>query len=241
MPRKLTLEEFVEKAIEIHGGKYDYSKVVYKGNNKTPVEIICLKPKHGSFNQTPSNHLSGKGCKKCAIEERAKKKLEKAREEFVEEARKIHGNKYDYRKVVYKGSKTLVEIICLKHGPFYQTPSNHLNGHGCPFCTKYSNIGKLIEIVASIGLSLSTLAPSQRYAIILKSGLLNSRESYIKQAYEYLMDGIITPVESMIDKFRRKPATEENQESQESQEDYNQYDDEIERIDTKPIQRLVIF
>jgi hypothetical protein len=45
MPRKLTLEEFVEKAIEIHGGKYDYSKVVYKGNNKTPVEIICLKPK----------------------------------------------------------------------------------------------------------------------------------------------------------------------------------------------------
>lgn len=59
-----TKEEFILKAIEVHGTKYDYSKVVYK-NNRTKIEIICST--HGSFWQTPTNHLSGDTCPHCAL------------------------------------------------------------------------------------------------------------------------------------------------------------------------------
>lgn len=56
-------KEWIQKAKSVHGDKYDYSKVKYI-NSKTPVTIIC--PKHGEFNQMPTEHLSGKGCKYCA-------------------------------------------------------------------------------------------------------------------------------------------------------------------------------
>ena len=123
--KKLTKEDFITKAKEIHGDKYDYSKVVYK-NNKTEVCIIC--PIHGEFYQTPKNHLSGRGCPKCS----GNKKYTK--EDFVQESSKVHGNKYDYSKVVYKNNKTEVCIICPIHGEFYQAPKNHLSGQGCPIC-----------------------------------------------------------------------------------------------------------
>lgn len=60
--KRLTTEEFIKRAREIHGNKYDYSKTEYK-NRKTKVEIIC--PDHGSFYQTPFNHLIGAGCPVC--------------------------------------------------------------------------------------------------------------------------------------------------------------------------------
>lgn len=58
-PRKLTTEEFITKAREIHGTRYDYSKVEYISWN-TPVCIIC--PKHGEFWQRAGKHLSGHNC-----------------------------------------------------------------------------------------------------------------------------------------------------------------------------------
>lgn len=60
--RKLTTEEFIQRAKEIHGNKYDYSKVEYK-NSDTRVCIIC--PAHGEFWQRPSRHLCGGGCSQC--------------------------------------------------------------------------------------------------------------------------------------------------------------------------------
>jgi hypothetical protein len=60
--KRLTQEEFINRAIAIHGNKYDYSKVVYV-NSTTDVCIIC--PIHGEFWQTPSGHLQGRGCKDC--------------------------------------------------------------------------------------------------------------------------------------------------------------------------------
>ena len=126
--RKLTTEEFIKKAKEVHGDKYDYSKVEYK-NNKTPVTIIC--PIHGEFKQRPANHLSGNGCKKCAVEE---SRLSK--EIFITRSRLIHGYKYDYSKVRYVDSATKICIICPKHGEFWQIPTDHLDGHGCPFCNE---------------------------------------------------------------------------------------------------------
>jgi len=63
--RLLTTKEFIEKAIKVHGDKYDYSDVVYT-MSKNKIKIIC--PEHGEFEQIARNHLQGKGCLICALE-----------------------------------------------------------------------------------------------------------------------------------------------------------------------------
>ena len=124
--RTYAKEEFIKRAREVHGGKYDYSKVEYV-NSATKVCIICSK--HGEFWQKPYCHLQGYGCPECATN----KKLTK--EEFIRRAKKVHGSKYDYSKVKYVNSKAKVCIICPEHGEFWQTPNSHLNSkHGCPIC-----------------------------------------------------------------------------------------------------------
>ena len=128
---KLSTEDFINKAREVHGEKYDYSKVNYV-NNRTKVTIIC--PKHGAFLQDPSHHLSGKGCKRCSIESKADAHR-KTKEEFIEEARIVHGDKYDYSKVQYVNGSTKVTIICPEHGEFQQRPTQHKRGQGCPLCS----------------------------------------------------------------------------------------------------------
>lgn len=126
--RLKTTDEFVEKAKEIHEGKYDYSKVEYV-NNSAKVCIIC--PKHGEFWQTPDSHLCGRGCPKCGIE---KTHILMSNNEFIEKARKVHGDKYDYSNVEYNGPFNNVRIICPKHGEFLQKPAIHLTGCGCQKC-----------------------------------------------------------------------------------------------------------
>lgn len=123
-------EQFIEEAKQIHGDKYDYSKVDYV-NCGTKVCIICHI--HGEFWQTPNSHLHGNGCKKCSTEKLKIKQL-LTLEEFIERARKIHGNKYDYSKVEYNGIFNKVCIVCSIHGEFWQTPHSHLQGNGCSAC-----------------------------------------------------------------------------------------------------------
>jgi hypothetical protein len=118
-----------EKATQKHNGFYDYSKVVYS-TATTPVEIVC--PKHGSFWQQPNHHISsGRGCIKC--------RNDKFRGTFnVSKARSIHGDKYEYNKVVYVNSDTKVEIVCPQHGAFFQSPYKHINeGQGCERCGEF--------------------------------------------------------------------------------------------------------
>lgn len=134
-------EEFVEKAREIHGDKYSYEKAVYVGCTK-PLVIIC--PAHGEFLMSPHKHISGKqGCPECGKLVRAAKRNKGA--QFVERAKAIHGDKYDYSLVNYKTCKDRVEIICNKCGKhFTQTPDNHINlQRGCPFCGAESSKEKL--------------------------------------------------------------------------------------------------
>lgn len=58
--------------------------------------------------------------------------MNKKTENFIKQARKVHGDKYDYSKVDYVDANTKVTIISPTHGEFQQTPSSHLSGHGCP-------------------------------------------------------------------------------------------------------------
>lgn len=190
--KKLTTEEFIQKAKDVHGGRYDYSEVDYI-TAQIKVCIVCRE--HGRFYQTPNNHLWGKGCYKCAgkghdheyylgccrekhgdkyvynniyhnkgeiwldvhckehgdfsmrfrnhlrgtgckhcgIEARASK-LRKSREQFIKDAKKVHGDTYNYSEVKYISTITNIKIICKVHGPFLQSPATHLNGSGCQLC-----------------------------------------------------------------------------------------------------------
>ena len=122
-----TKEEFIEKARGVHGDRYDYSQVEYV-NALTPVTINC--PDHGPFQQRPSNHIAGIGCWGCA----GTKPL--TTETFIDKAKAIHGDRYDYSSIDYVNAHTHVTIICSDHGPFQQSPSNHLSGQGCPDCAE---------------------------------------------------------------------------------------------------------
>lgn len=127
-------EEFIEKAKNVHGDRYDYSLVDYK-NNRTQVEIICKI--HGNFLQTPSGHLGGKGCKECGKEkskEDTRSRIMLSKDEFIKRANIVHKNLYDYSKIEYVDTRTKIKIVCKKHGSFLQTPQKHMSGRGCPTC-----------------------------------------------------------------------------------------------------------
>lgn len=135
MGKKLTTEEFIERARKVHGDRYDYSFVEYIGN-QNKVKILC--DKHKLFEQRPSAHMMGMGCKKCADEADGKRRRGTL-EQFIEKSIKAHGNKYKYTKSVYIDSKTEICISCDNHGDFFQIPHHHTRGHGCPRCSKYND------------------------------------------------------------------------------------------------------
>lgn len=134
---RLTTEEFIKRAKEIHGDKFDYSKTKYIDCD-TNVEIYCNRC-HISFWQKPWSHLRGKYCcPQCTHELGRKPKLTK--EKFVEEARKIHGDKYNYDKIIVPerglSTTTKVEIVCNEcKKSFWQDYDSHIKcKHGCPHC-----------------------------------------------------------------------------------------------------------
>lgn len=133
-------ESFIKDAENIHGkGTYDYSKVEYKGN-KNKVIIIC--PIHGEFKQRPNNHVTKKkaqGCPKCG-DKKSRDNKRRSFEEFKEKALQVHGDKYNYDKVVYVSNLKKVTIICPVHGEFSQIPADHWYGRGCKKCGNLKNI-----------------------------------------------------------------------------------------------------
>lgn len=140
-----TYEEFVEKGNKIFKNKYKYVKDSFV-NFSTKTKIIC--PIHGEFFVKPASHILGSGCNKCAQEIRnASRRL--TVKEFIEKARKVHGDKYNYDLVKYKNNKTKVEIICPKHGSFFQTPHGHLSGKGCPYCKTWKTQEKIFNLLKS--------------------------------------------------------------------------------------------
>lgn len=135
MMRKKSKKAFISDAIRLHSAKYEYSEVEYV-NNYTKVKILCRV--HGAFFQTPKNHLCGKGCKLCSYLKTGER-CKSSTECFISQARKIHGNRYDYSRVNYKNNHTYVDIVCLIHGDFKQLPSNHLRGYNCIKCGYAAN------------------------------------------------------------------------------------------------------
>lgn len=128
---KMTQIEFIKRAKDVHGDKYDYSKTIIN-NSRNAVIITCLI--HGSFSQRPSQHLKGHGCPICGkISHKISHKSTAI--DFISKARLKHGNKYDYSGVCYIHSDVNVNITCPKHGVFSITPESHINQNKiCPKC-----------------------------------------------------------------------------------------------------------
>jgi len=133
--KKITQEEFLQRIKEVHGDRYDYSKVEYK-TAKDKVCIICHEKdifgnEHGEFWVRPSNFIGGSRCPKC-------NKTQWTTENLIAAFKEVHGDRYDYSKVEYKGVREKVCIICNDLdrkgkiiGEFWQYPLIHLNGAGC--------------------------------------------------------------------------------------------------------------
>nr|QBK88537.1 MAG: uncharacterized protein LCMiAC01_02140 [Mimivirus LCMiAC01] len=126
MVTKLDTETFINRSISIHKNKYDYSKSIYV-NRRTKIIVICKKHKK-EFLINVRSHWKGFGCELCRLDE--------IKNKFIENANKIHNNKYVYTNVIYKTERIKVAISCpiKNHGIFFQKPHNHIFGHGCPKC-----------------------------------------------------------------------------------------------------------
>ena len=151
--KKMTTEQFIQRAKEIHGEMYSYVPTLYN-HAKDKVTILCIT--HGIFKMTPNNHLHNKqGCPVCGDERTRLANKRTASQHtppltildaFHEKTVAVHGNKYDYSEATYINNKTKIKIKCKKHGWFYQTPDQHLNtGTGCPKCSRERYVGGYCE------------------------------------------------------------------------------------------------
>lgn len=172
MSKKLDRYEFIWKAIQKHGYKYDYRKVNYI-NDSTKVCITCYE--HGDFWQKPGNHCSKhnkNGCPKCKHQS-----YKYTLNGFIEKANIIHNNKYDYSKVEYINIKTKVYIICPKHGGFYQEPRHHLQGCGCPHCNE-SKLEKEMALFLNVHALPNEFIDKEDLLTYIKNKKMNEQETF---------------------------------------------------------------
>lgn len=146
---------FVHKAKEIHGDKYDYTATVYR-TYRGKVHITCLQ--HGPFSVAAEHHLLAQiGCPACGKLSRSDTQR-KELDQYIHGANVTHGDRYDYSRAVYAGAKEKVEIVCKRHGSFFQEASSHISGRGCPSCCDhYTRPHKSVEaFVQSLGIEFES-------------------------------------------------------------------------------------
>lgn len=112
-------DNFLNQAAKIYGHKH---MCVYVDLQKKPDEITMRCLEHGVFKRHPKEYLEGKGCPKCDEVQ-----------EWTAKANKIHKFKYSYAYVRNVRRKR-VRVVCPNHGGFNISPTEHLNGKGCPKC-----------------------------------------------------------------------------------------------------------
>lgn len=127
----MNTKEFIDRLKCILGDNYSFIKTKFI-NYDCDVIITCKE--HGDFLINPINVLYHDSiCPECAKVRMSKNKTLTTKQ-FIQKAKKIHGEKYNYSLVHYLNYETKVKIICPEHGIFEQTPNNHLKGCGCKLC-----------------------------------------------------------------------------------------------------------
>ncbi len=209
--RSSNTEDFIKKAQKKHflydedGNKipkYTYDNVVYGGSFKK-VMITC--PIHGDFPQTPSNHLQGNGCDECGKEVIAKK-VKTDIKDFIKRSQEIHFlyddnknkiPKYTYDNVKYIDDSTKVNITCPIHSPklgdFPQTPSNHLQGNGCPWCRESKGEKRIKQILFEKSINY---IPLKKYDDCIS---YRSRNGLSKRCYKLTFDFYLPDQNTLIE------------------------------------------
>jgi len=155
--RMKTLEQFIDKAEQKHGTKYDYSQSNYEGSSQ---KIIIICKLHGEFNQIPYDHECGHGCPTCANDLNAKNATLDTKE-IIQRFKEKHGSRYDYSLVKYTKYHSKVTVTCLVHGDFYPTPANHINGTGCKKCARMATLKARINKQISEEYNFAAMFPKK--------------------------------------------------------------------------------
>lgn len=127
---------YIDRAVGVHGDKYDYRLLSDDIGSKDVCDILC--DAHGKFSQRMGDHVRGQGCPKCAAIARASFQADKHHiNYYIGLSKTVHGDVYDYSLVGDDTTsvKTKVNIICTKHGMFTQSLDKHIYAAtGCPVC-----------------------------------------------------------------------------------------------------------
>lgn len=121
----------LQTCIDKFGDIFTYHNFVYTGTDCF-ISFDCKV--HGTQKVRYRSHLASTGCPKCSKIDNPNS-INKSRLNFLTYIENNSNSQYDYSKVVYKGTKIKVEIICKEHGSFFQRPQNHMRGEGCPKCS----------------------------------------------------------------------------------------------------------
>lgn len=148
MSKRNDLQFIIDKANKIHNNAYDYSLLKDHKSMHDYVNIIC--PKHGIFSMTMHSHThKRRGCKKCAVD-----RVTDTKDNFVEKAIKVHGDKYNYDKSDYSTCRNYIIITCPIHGDFSQKPRDHINAkQGCPICSESKGEKEIRKILKFLNIS----------------------------------------------------------------------------------------
>lgn len=141
----ITQDTVLKKAktdfVSFHGTKYKVNKTYVRRSEQTGQCKLCglVCAKHGKFECYTRRSSLERGCVKCSRERHSEDSLSTRKRRWLSKCKKVHGNTYDYSKVVYVGSGKKVTLICRMHGSFTQSPIAHARGFGCKECGRERN------------------------------------------------------------------------------------------------------
>lgn len=199
--RQERIQHFIDRAKALHGDLYDYALVpgTYV-NAKTPVSIICRT--HGAFTQVPDQHArtynttkhkNTGGCPICSHESRTRTRSN-SQQQFLDNARSVHGCRYQYDHAVYVNAHTKIIITCVEHGPFRMSPKDHVTGkQGCrQCCYRKHHSGKAIRWLEKIeqqrGVMLQRIGRGQEYRVPSTRYHVDGYDPNTNTVYEFYGD-----------------------------------------------------
>jgi hypothetical protein len=145
MSKKYTTESYIETVKKIHGERYDYSKVIYRGALKE-ITILC-RFCNREFNQKASSHLKH-GCTYCG------QHYFRTKDDLIREATEKFGDQFIYDKVEFKKLTDVITIGCKKCNKYFQKSVRDFlrTVHGCVNCNPARRVTSdmFIEIAQNI-------------------------------------------------------------------------------------------
>ena len=172
---RMTYEEFIRCAKEVHGDFYGYSKITKENFIDSHHDVVITCPIHGDFEQSPNEHLGGKGCYWCGKKRMAEKQALKL-EDVIERLNIIHHFKYDYSEFTeYHSKDDRITVICPTHGKWEVSVNNHLyQQSGCPHCKRSLGEEKVAEF-----LSKNNITFKEQYRINNESILCSNTRIFV--------------------------------------------------------------